>query len=103
MVVFTPAVLGQPIFQQIVDFLGGIKYVPPPASQPKVEQEKKEEEERPKRGSAVAFEAGIELADSNRVASGWEQVGNWEFRAGEEAVTQEEAAVWCQGQGGSLA
>ena len=102
MVVFTPAVLGQPIFQQIVDFLGGIKYVPPPASQSKVEEEK-QEEERPKRGSAVAFEAGIELADSNKVVRGWEQVGNWEFRAGEEDVTQEEAAVWCQGQGGSLA
>ena len=62
MVVFAPAVLGQPIFQHIVDFLGGIKYVPPPASQAKVEQE--EVEERPKRGSAVAFEAGIELSEN---------------------------------------
>ena len=97
-----PAVLGQPIFQQIVDFLGGIKYIPPPGSDvEKVEEENSEE--RPKRGSAVAFESGIEPADSNRVVRGWEQVGNWEYRAGEEDVTQGEAAAWCQGHGGSLA
>ena len=106
--VLSPAVMGQPLLQHLVDFLGGIKYVPPPSSEAKVHKgepifNKEKEEERPKRGSAVAFEAGIEPASSNQVVRDWEQVGEWEYRAGEEDVTQVEATAWCQGQGGKLA
>jgi len=71
--------MGQPLLQHLVDFLGGIKYVPPPSSEAKVHKgepifNKEKEEERPKRGSAVAFEAGIEPASSKQVVRDWEQV-----------------------------